>query len=122
MPSIADTRADDYHAGARTPTEPEQRGRDIERQIRQAYQNIVERDGLNPQHALVNLADLRSHLNWDVNKAEVDAVLRQMDGPGVTLMPEARWWVRRESATQAGAVRVGNEDNHVIKIWGGPDR
>ncbi|SMC99016.1 hypothetical protein [Kibdelosporangium aridum] len=115
-----DPRADDYYVGERTPTQPEERVRDIERQIRRAYQNIVEAKGLG-QSGLVDLADLRSELNWDVTKDEVDAVLRKMDGPGVTLMPEASGLHRSQPAAQANAVRIGNEDNHVIKIWGGPE-
>lgn len=83
---------------------------DVESRLRRSYQRLSRRPG-----GWVGLAALRNDLT-DVARDELDAALLRLERqPGVSLIPEEN----RKALTaddRAAAVRIGNEDNHLIAI------
>jgi hypothetical protein len=83
---------------------------DVEGRIRSAYRELAE-----GPNAWVSLTDLRPLLGG-APKSEVDDVLRKMDAvPGVTIVPEDNQRALT-AADRAAAVRIGDQDNHLLSI------
>jgi hypothetical protein len=62
----------------------------------------------------VSLTDLRRQLDG-LARHEVDQVLKDLDGKGVTLIPEANQKTLT-AEDRAAAVRIGGEDNHLLSM------
>lgn len=87
-------------------SEPE----DIEARVRKAYGELAPRAG-----AWITLARLRAALA-DVRRTDLDATLvRLIQAPGVQLIPESNQKALT-AEERAAAVRVGNQDRHLISI------
>ncbi|TFV58094.1 hypothetical protein E4P42_13325 [Mycobacterium sp. PS03-16] len=85
-------------------------GDDVEGRIRAAYGRLASRAG-----GWVGLAALRDELA-DVGRGALDAALLRLERtPGVSLIPEENQKTLT-GADRAAAVRIGNEDNHLIAI------
>jgi hypothetical protein len=82
---------------------------DLETRIRKAYHKLAVRP-----KAWVSLTDLRPLVG--ASKAEVDDVLRQMNRtPEVSVTPEANQRALT-AEDRAAAIRIGNEDSHLLAI------
>ncbi|MCZ8381023.1 hypothetical protein O6P37_19325 [Mycobacterium sp. CPCC 205372] len=83
---------------------------DVDTRVRDSYRQLSRRPG-----GWVGLAALRRQLT-EVPRDELDAVLLRLERqPGVRLIPEEN----RKALTdddRAAALRIGNEDNHLIAI------
>ncbi|MDT8915066.1 hypothetical protein [Amycolatopsis sp. PS_44_ISF1] len=77
--------------------------------VRQAYTELAAEPG-----AWVRLTDLRRQLAG-VPRAELDRVLKDLDGNGVTLIPEENQKTLRAEDREA-AIRIGSEDNHLLSM------
>ncbi|SMD06163.1 hypothetical protein [Kibdelosporangium aridum] len=83
---------------------------DLEDRIRRAYERLADRP-----KAWVRLKDLRPLLG-NAPRDAVDDVLRHMDGTAdVTIIPDADQ-KNLTAEDRAAAVRIGNEDNHMLAI------
>jgi hypothetical protein len=94
--------------GAAEPEPPA--GPDAEQRVRTAYRRLAHRHG-----DWVSLTDLRALLP-DLDRSEVDAVLRRMSRtPWVNIVPAANQKVLTPD-DRAAAVRIGMADCHLIAI------
>lgn len=85
-------------------------GDGLEDRVRSAYDRLTRRPG-----GWVGLAKLREELA-DVSRGELDAALVRLDRrPGVNLIPEENQKALTDD-DRAAAVRIGNENNHLIAI------
>jgi hypothetical protein len=83
---------------------------DVEASVRKAYAEIAPAAG-----AWVTLANLRNRLP-EFAKGDVDLALRRLNSaPDIQLVPESNQKTL-SAAERAGAVRIGNEDKHLIAI------
>lgn len=83
---------------------------DAETSIRRAYLKLADQP-----RDWIRLVDLRPLLG-DLPRTVVDDALRRMDRTeGVTLIPEAKQRILT-AEDRAAAVRIGDEDNHLISI------
>jgi hypothetical protein len=97
---------DQVFARAQEPAPPQESTVD---RVRRAYADLAaEPEGW------VSLTDLRRRLDG-LSRHELDRVLKDLDGHGVTLIPEAN----QKTLTaddRAAAVRIGGEDNHLLSM------
>jgi GNAT superfamily N-acetyltransferase len=98
-------------AAGLTPT----RAAEVEDRVGAAYQQLVLARKGRDRNPHISIADLRAALS-DIPRSELDQVLKRMDrNPHVSLVPETN----QKTLTaqhRADALRIGDQDNHLISI------
>ncbi len=99
--------------------DPSVRAVQVDNRVRAAYSAVLRRKADGGRNRWVGLADLRAELGDDLDRKEVDAALFRLSvdrsGFGANIVPESNQ--KTLTATdRTAAVRIGDQDKHVISI------